>query len=60
MSATAHHAQTQRRASLTMTVFVVALVVAVALAVWDVAASAMPADLFGQECDAVVEPDCTP
>lgn len=58
MTATAHHAASQRRASLTMTAFVVALVVAVALAVWDVAASAMPDDLLERDCAEQLEQPC--
>lgn len=59
MTATAHHAASQRRASLTMTLFLVALVVAVALVVFDFASQALDADMLARDCDAAVE-TCSP
>lgn len=46
MTATAHHAASQRRASLTMTLFLVGLAVAIALVVFDFASAALPDDLL--------------
>lgn len=55
MTATAHHAASQRRASLTMTLFLVGLAVAIALVVFDFVSQALDAELLARDCDTLVE-----